>query len=122
MRAFHFAWLSFFCAFVCWFAFAPLMVLVKADLELNLSQVFTTNILSVAGTVFCRFAIGPLCDKIGPKICQFSLLSWIAVFTLLGMSVNSYGAGVENKNASQTARRRGDATPWPRRPPSTHNV
>ena len=122
MRAFHFAWLSFFCAFVCWFAFAPLMVLVKADLELNLSQVFTTNILSVAGTVFCRFAIGPLCDKIGPKICQFSLLSWIAVFTLLGMSVNSYGAGVENKNASQTARRRGDATPSPRRPPSTHNV
>ena len=90
MRAFHFAWLSFFCAFVCWFAFAPLMVLVKADLELNLSQVFTTNILSVAGTVFCRFAIGPLCDKIGPKICQFSLLSWIAVFTLLGMSVNSF--------------------------------
>ena len=97
-------------------------VLVKADLGLNLSQVFTTNILSVAGTVFCRFAIGPLCDKIGPKICQFSLLSWIAVFTLLGMSVNSYGAGVENKNASQTARRRGDATPSPRRPPSTHNV
>jgi hypothetical protein len=90
MRAFHFAWLSFFCAFVCWFAFAPLMVLVKADLELNLSQVFTTNILSVAGTVFCRFAIGPLCDKVGPKICQFSLLSWIAVFTLLGMSVNSF--------------------------------
>ena len=45
----------------------------KADLGLNLSQVFTTNILSVAGTVFCRFAIGPLCDKIGPKICQFSL-------------------------------------------------
>ncbi len=90
MRAFHFAWLSFFCAFVCWFAFAPLMVLVKADLELNLSQVFTTNILSVAGTVFCRFAIGPLCDKVGPKICQFSLLSWIAVFTLLGISVNSF--------------------------------
>mmetsp|Transcript_4573 Transcript_4573/g.13761 ORF Transcript_4573/g.13761 Transcript_4573/m.13761 type:complete len:476 (-) Transcript_4573:136-1563(-) len=90
MRGFHFAWASFFCAFVCWFAFAPLMFFVKQDLDLNLSQVFTTNILSVAGTVMCRFAIGPLCDKIGPKICQFSLLSWIVVFTLLGMSVNSY--------------------------------
>ena len=84
MRGFHFAWASFFCAFVCWFAFAPLMFFVKQDLDLNLSQVFTTNILSVAGTVMCRFAIGPLCDKIGPKICQFSLLSWIVVFTLLG--------------------------------------
>mmetsp|Transcript_29857 Transcript_29857/g.92301 ORF Transcript_29857/g.92301 Transcript_29857/m.92301 type:complete len:476 (-) Transcript_29857:188-1615(-) len=90
MRGFHLAWASFFCAFVCWFAFAPLMFFVKQDLDLNLSQVFTTNILSVAGTVMCRFAIGPLCDKIGPKICQFSLLSWIVVFTLLGMSVNSY--------------------------------
>ena len=49
MRAFHFAWMSFFIAFVCWFAFAPLIVLVKQDLELTLSQVFTTNILAVAG-------------------------------------------------------------------------
>jgi NNP family nitrate/nitrite transporter-like MFS transporter len=90
MRAFHFAWMSFFIAFVCWFAFAPLIVLVKQDLELTLSQVFTSNILAVAGTVMCRFAIGPLCDKIGPKICQFFLLSWICIFTLLGMSVNSF--------------------------------
>ena len=42
--------MSFFIAFVCWFAFAPLIVLVKQDLELTLSQIFTTNILAVAGT------------------------------------------------------------------------
>lgn len=89
MRGFHCAWMSFFSAFVCWFAFAPLMVLVKADLGLTLSQVFTTNILSVAATVFVRFSVGPFCDKFGPKKCQSFLLAWITVFTLLG-------AGVQN--------------------------
>ena len=29
MRAFHFSWLSFFSAFICWFAFAPLMPVVR---------------------------------------------------------------------------------------------
>jgi len=90
MKGFHCAWASFFSAFICWFAFAPLMVLVKADLGLTLSQVFTTNILSVAATVFVRFSIGPLCDKIGPKKCQVGLLTWITVFTLLGMGVKNY--------------------------------
>ena len=117
MRAFHFAWSSFFVraprpppetprrrardrrpdrvapraqmAFVCWFAFAPLMVLVRADLNIPVSGVFTTNICSVLSTVMARFLVGPLCDKLGPKICQTVLLAWISVMTLVGMSVNS---------------------------------
>jgi len=89
MRAFHFAWSSFFVAFVCWFAFAPLMTLVKADLGIPVSGVFTANIFSVMSTVFCRFLVGPLCDKFGPRICQTVLLGWIAVMTLVGMTVNS---------------------------------
>ena len=76
-------------AFVCWFAFAPLMVLVRADLNIPVSGVFTTNICSVLSTVMARFLVGPLCDKLGPKICQTVLLAWISVMTLVGMSVNS---------------------------------
>ena len=92
MRGFHLAWASFFCAFVCWFAFAPLLVFVKASLDLTLSQVLTTNVLSVSGTIACRFLVGPLCDEVGPKRCQVALLAWIACFTLLGAAVDSYGA------------------------------
>ena len=29
MRAFHFAWFSFFLAFTMWFSFAPLMAVVR---------------------------------------------------------------------------------------------
>ncbi|CAN0051291.1 unnamed protein product, partial [Ectocarpus sp. 12 AP-2014] len=35
MRAFHFAWFGFFMAFVSWFAFAPLMKEIKADLGMT---------------------------------------------------------------------------------------
>ena len=35
-RAFHFAWIGFFTAFLGWFSFAPLMTYVKEDLNLDL--------------------------------------------------------------------------------------
>ena len=95
MRAFHFAWLSFFTAFTCWFAFAPLMPVVRVTLGMNLKQVFAVNIASVASTVTTRFIVGPLCDKWGPKRCQTFLLVWITVFVLLGASVTTvWGLGL----------------------------
>ena len=89
MRGFHYAWLSFFMAFVCWFSFAPLMPIVRVDLGLNLKQVATVNIASVFSTVFARFIMGPLCEQLGPKRCQFMLLSWISFMVFLAPTVSN---------------------------------
>jgi len=68
MRAFHFSWWCFFCAFFIWFAIAPLLTEIKATLQLNKTQLWNANIASVLGTVFMRFVNGPLCDKFGARI------------------------------------------------------
>eukprot|EP00628_Pelagophyceae_sp_CCMP2097_P030253 CAMPEP_0184205130 /NCGR_PEP_ID=MMETSP0976-20121227/9925_1 /TAXON_ID=483370 /ORGANISM="non described non described, Strain CCMP2097" /LENGTH=489 /DNA_ID=CAMNT_0026509733 /DNA_START=51 /DNA_END=1520 /DNA_ORIENTATION=- len=95
MLSFHFSWASFFSAFVCWFAFAPLMPIVKASLGMSLKQVFAVNIASVASTVSARFVVGPLVDRVGPRKCQTFLLVWAAIMTLLGASVTTiWGLGL----------------------------
>ena len=68
MRAFHCSWFSFFLAFFIWFAIAPLMPEIKKTLSLTPQQAWTSNICSVAGTIFMRFLLGPLCDKYGARI------------------------------------------------------
>ena len=73
-RAFHFAWLGFFTAFLGWFSFAPLMTYVKNDLGLTKSDVDSGNIASVSVTIFIRFALGPLCEIVGPRILMGVLL------------------------------------------------
>ncbi|KAF9438193.1 High-affinity nitrate transporter 2.1 [Entomortierella beljakovae] len=67
MRAFHLSWLSFFIAFTGWFAIPPLMPTIKADLKLTASQVSDSNMTSVSATIVARLAVGPLCDRFGPK-------------------------------------------------------
>ena len=74
MRAFHFAWFGFFMAFVSWFAFAPLMKEIKADLGMTKLEVYNANISSVASTVLSRFIVGPLCDTFGARIISSTLL------------------------------------------------
>lgn len=68
MRAFHFSWMCFFTAFFIWFAIAPLLPEVAISLGLTKQQIWTSNICSVAGTIFMRFVNGPLCDKYGARI------------------------------------------------------
>lgn len=82
MRSFHFAWLSFFVAFLGWFALAPLGPVLKKDLGLTKQQLWQANITSVASTVAARFIVGPMCDKFGPKTIQTILLLLGAFFTL----------------------------------------
>ena len=68
MRAFHCSWWCFFVAFFIWFAIAPLLSEIRDDLGLSDSQVWTSNIVGVGGTVLMRFILGPLCDKYGARI------------------------------------------------------
>ncbi len=67
MRTFHMTWFAFFLCFFGWFGIAPLMAIVREDLNLTKEQIGNTIIASVAITVVARLAIGWLCDKIGPR-------------------------------------------------------
>jgi NNP family nitrate/nitrite transporter-like MFS transporter len=67
MRTFHMTWFAFFLCFFGWFGIAPLMAVVREDLNLTKEQIGNTIIASVAITVVARLAIGWLCDKIGPR-------------------------------------------------------
>ncbi|ERM80359.1 MFS transporter [Rhodonellum psychrophilum GCM71 = DSM 17998] len=90
MRAFHLSWLAFFLCFFGWFGIAPLMAVVREELELTKSQIGNIIISSVAITVIARLFIGWLCDRIGPRI-TYTYLLIIGAFPvmLIGLS-NSY--------------------------------
>ncbi|MBX3414244.1 MAG: MFS transporter [Pirellulales bacterium] len=74
MRAFHLAWMAFFVCFFAWFGIAPLMSIVREELQLTKSQVGWCLIGSVAITIISRLFIGWLCDRIGPRLCYTGLL------------------------------------------------
>ena len=76
MRAFHFAWSSFFLAFFGWFALAPLQNNIKKNNPwlAEGANFKNQNIIAVAGTIIMRIIIGPFCDRFGPRLAQSSLL------------------------------------------------
>lgn len=74
MRAFHMAWIAFFFCFFAWFGIAPLMAVVRDELQLTKNQVGWCIIGSVAITIFARLFIGWLCDHIGPRLAFSGLL------------------------------------------------
>jgi MFS transporter, NNP family, nitrate/nitrite transporter len=74
MRAFHMTWIAFFLCFFAWFGIAPLMPLVRQDLNLTAAQVGNTIIASVAITVLARLLIGWMCDRYGPRLTYTGLL------------------------------------------------
>jgi NNP family nitrate/nitrite transporter-like MFS transporter len=74
MRAFHMTWIAFFLCFFAWFGIAPLMSVVRDELELTKDQVGWCIIGSVAMTVIARLLIGWLCDRIGPRLAYAGLL------------------------------------------------
>jgi NNP family nitrate/nitrite transporter-like MFS transporter len=46
---------------------APLIPVIREDLNLTATQVGNANSASVAGTVFFRIAMGSMCDYVGPR-------------------------------------------------------
>lgn len=74
MRAFHMSWMAFFLCFFAWFGIAPLMKVVRDEMNLTRDQIGWCVIGSVAITVFARLLIGWLCDKIGPRLAYTWLL------------------------------------------------
>jgi NNP family nitrate/nitrite transporter-like MFS transporter len=85
MRAFHLTWIAFFVCFFAWFATAPLMPVIKGDLNLTNDEVYSIGIAGVLATVLARFVIGPLCDKYGPRLTYTALL-FFGAFPVIGVS------------------------------------
>lgn len=74
MRAFHMTWFAFFLCFFAWFGIAPLMQVVRAELNLTKDQIGWCIIGSVAITIVFRLLVGWLCDRIGPRLAYTGLL------------------------------------------------
>ena len=90
IRTFHLTWFAFFSAFFAWFGIAPLMIIVREELSLTREQVGWSIIASVAVTVFARFFIGWLCDRIGPRLAYTYLLT-LGAFPVAGIGLaNSF--------------------------------
>lgn len=91
MRAFHLSWWGFFIAFFIWFAIAPLLSEIQADLGLTKQEVWTSSIVGVGGTIFMRFILGPACDKWGARIPMAVVLCAASIPTACTGLVNSAG-------------------------------
>ena len=87
MRAFHMTWLACFSVFFAWFAIAPLMLVVRADLGLSQEQIGNTIIASVAGTVVMRLLIGPLCEQWGARL-TYSVLLVVGSFPVMAIGLS----------------------------------
>lgn len=86
IRTFHMTWFSFFLCFFAWFGIAPLMLIVRDELNLTKEQVGWTIIASVAVTIFARLLIGWLCDRIGPRLTYTGLLT-IGALPVMGIGL-----------------------------------
>ncbi|KAL4436328.1 hypothetical protein ABPG77_009890 [Micractinium sp. CCAP 211/92] len=92
MRSFHLAWLSHFVAVLATFAAAPLLPVIRDNLDLTKSQVAAAGIAAVAGTVASRVVMGGVCDRWGPRHGAAALLLLTASATF-GMAAVEDAAG-----------------------------
>ncbi len=67
IRTFHMTWFAFFSCFFAWFGIAPLMSVVRDELQLTKDQIGWAIIGSVSVTIFARLFVGWLVDRIGPR-------------------------------------------------------
>jgi NNP family nitrate/nitrite transporter-like MFS transporter len=92
MRTFHLAWMAFFVCFFAWFAVAPLMPLIRDELQLTKDQIANINIAAVCVTIFVRLIIGPMCDRFGARLTYTWLLALGAIPVIAIAFATSYEA------------------------------
>eukprot|EP00871_Galdieria_phlegrea_P000220 jgi/Galph1/1199/GphlegSOOS_G5936.1 len=92
MRAFHFAWISFFLSFFAWFSVPPLVTTIKHYDNLTASQKDNTDILASAGTVLARLVVGPMADRYGPRTLQLITLTVFSIPIFLTGATFNYAS------------------------------
>jgi Major Facilitator Superfamily len=88
MRGLHCAWVSFFFAFMIWFAPAPLLKEIQDTLGLTKEQVWTSSITNDCTAIIMRIVMGPVCDNYAAR--------WPMAIVLMMASIPTAMLGLVN--------------------------